>query len=413
MKKILALTLAIALCLCSFTVMADNEFTARVDTIDANPGDTVELAVNFENNPGVIGLLFVLNFDTDALKLINVVDGGLVQEPTFGDNYDKVPYKMLWTSASAENFSDDGTLVTFTFEVLQTAKAGMSKVTITYKQENVFDVDFNDVYLKIVNGGVNILSDGADVVPDEELPEDFEEHAPKPPVIIPEPTEPETDYDEPVVTPEPEKEPVVAPQPEVEPEDEPEIEGKPEEKVVFDDVKATDWYYDYVNYVCENKMMNGVSATEFAPNLNLTRAMFVTVLYRMEGEPATETAAFTDVAAGSWYEKAVAWASANGIVNGVSETEFGPDANITREQMAAIIYRYAKYKNADVSVGENTNILSYEDFDSISEYAIEPLQFVCGSGIINGTTATTLAPKENATRAQAAAIFMRTIESIK
>lgn len=196
-------------------------------------------------------------------------------------------------------------------------------------------------------------------------------------------------------------------------EEETEIELPKTPIVVFDDVNASDWYYDYVNYVCENKMMNGVSATEFAPNLNLTRGMFVTVLYRIEGEPETEEVAFADVKSGTWYEKAVAWASKNGIVNGVSDTEFAPDANIIREQMAAIIHRYAKYKNADVSVGENTNILSYEDFDSVSEYAIEALQYVCGSGIINGTTASTLAPKENATRAQAAAIFMRAKEKIR
>lgn len=410
MKKILALILVLALCLCNFTVFAEGEFTARIETKDANPGDTVDLAVNLENNPGVVCLLFVLNFDTTALKLVDVVDGALIPEPTFGDKYDNVPYKMLWNSASPEDYTDNGTLVTLKFEVLPTAKAGMSKVTITYKQENVFDVDFNDVYLKIENGGVNILTDGADAT-EENTPAEDE---------VPTPVEPEADpkpVDPTPVDPEPE---VVAPAPDVtEPEEEepvvtPEPEVKPEaEKVAFDDVKATDWYYDYVNYVCENKMMNGVSATEFAPNVNLTRAMFVTVLYRMEGEPATESAAFTDVAAGTWYEKSVAWASANGIVNGISATEFGPDANITREQMAAIIYRYAKYKNADVSVGENTNILSYEDFESISDYAIEPLQYVCGSGIINGTTATTLAPKENATRAQAAAIFMRTAEKIR
>ena len=405
MKKILALILALALCLCSFTVLAADEFIARVETKDANPGDTVELTVNLENNPGIVGLIFVLNFDTEALKLVDVVDHGLVDDPTFGPSYDTVPYKMVWASASPVNLTEDGTLVTLTFEVLPTAKAGMSKVTLSYKADNVFDVDLENVYVKVVNGGVNILGDGAGS--DAELPEDFEEPIPKPPIFTPTP-EPEDnvpEVDEPVINDEPEVDtPVVSP----------ETDGVPEdEKALFSDVNATDWYYDYVNYVCENKMMNGVSATEFAPNVNLTRAMFVTVLYRMEGEPATEAAAFTDVATGSWYEKAVAWASANGIVNGVSATEFGPDANITREQMAAIIYRYAKYKEVDVSVGENTNILSYEDFGDISEYAIEALQFVCGSGIINGTSATTLAPKENATRAQAAKIFTHTAQLVK
>lgn len=157
MKKILTIFITLILCLFSVTtVTADGVFTARIETKEAKPGDTVELTVNLENNPGIVALLFAFNFDTTDLKLVNVVDGGLVQEPTFGDKYDRVPYKMFWTSRSPVDFSDDGTLVTLTFEVLPTAKAGMSKVTLTYKQENVFNVDFDDVPLKIVDGGVDI-----------------------------------------------------------------------------------------------------------------------------------------------------------------------------------------------------------------------------------------------------------------
>ena len=116
---------------------------------------------------------------------------------------------------------------------------------------------------------------------------------------------------------------------------------------------------------------------------------------------------------GAYYANAVVWAQQNGIVNGISETEFAPDNSITREQIAAIIHRYAQYKGIDVSVGENTNILSYNDYDDISEYAIASMQYACGSGLLKGRTESTLNPKENATRAEVAAILHRFIEENK
>lgn len=115
----------------------------------------------------------------------------------------------------------------------------------------------------------------------------------------------------------------------------------------------------------------------------------------------------------SWYANAVIWAQQNGIVSGVTENEFAPDSNITREQIATIMYRYAQYKRYNVSVGENTNILSYDDAESISEYAIASMQYAVGSGLINGKTNLTLNPKDNATRAEIAAILQRFIEASK
>lgn len=182
----------------------------------------------------------------------------------------------------------------------------------------------------------------------------------------------------------------------------------------FEDVKAENWFYDDVRFVNENGLMKGVSEKLFAPNGNVTRAMLVTVLYRNEGEPAiNRSIPFADVDLGAYYGSAVIWAKQNGIVNGVSETEFAPDDNITREQIAAIMHRYAQYKGYDVSVGENTNILSYDDFDSISEYAIASMQWAVGSGMIKGRTESTLNPLDNATRAEIAAILHRFIEANK
>ena len=178
----------------------------------------------------------------------------------------------------------------------------------------------------------------------------------------------------------------------------------------FRDVKITDWFYEAVKFANENGLMKGVSETEFAPDESLTRAMFVTVLYRIEGEPEASSSTFTDVENGIWFDKAVAWAAANGIVNGVSETEFAPNRNITREQMAVMAYRYAKFKGYDVSVTGNT---SYTDNADISDYAKTAIVWAAEKGIMSGNTDGSFAPLESSTRAQAAAVFQRIIEKLK
>lgn len=175
----------------------------------------------------------------------------------------------------------------------------------------------------------------------------------------------------------------------------------------FTDVKSDDWFSDAIEFVHKKNLMKGVSDNEFAPNENLSRAMIVTILYRMENEPSASFNKFGDVNADEWYGAAVAWASENGIVNGVSENEFAPNDNLTREQMAAIIYRYIKFKGKDVSVGENTNILSYTDAESVSEYAVEAICYAVGSGLMKGDSETTLNPSGTATRAETATIIMR------
>ncbi len=180
----------------------------------------------------------------------------------------------------------------------------------------------------------------------------------------------------------------------------------------FTDVAAGAWYADAVQYVYEKGMMTGTSATSFSPDKTTTRGMIVTMLHRLENEPSATASDFTDVAAGAYYADAVAWAAANGVVNGISKTAFAPETAITREQMAAILYRYAQLKGYDVSVGEDTNILSYTDAGQISEYAIPAMQWACGAGLIQGNTAATLNPKGNATRAEVATILMRFCEDV-
>ena len=179
----------------------------------------------------------------------------------------------------------------------------------------------------------------------------------------------------------------------------------------FTDVEIGSWYEEAVAYTVKNNLFKGVSETEFAPDSSMTRAMLVTVLWRLEENPTVNYAlSFKDVASEEWYTEAIRWAASENIAVGYSSDEFGADDFITREQTATILYRYVKYKEPDISIGENTGILSYKDFDEISEYAIPAMQWANGSGLINGETASTLNPMNKATRAQVAVIFMRFCE---
>ena len=179
----------------------------------------------------------------------------------------------------------------------------------------------------------------------------------------------------------------------------------------FTDVKSGDWFYEAVQYVYDKGMMTGVSADRFAPASTTTRGMIVTILYRLGNEPAgSGGSAFTDVESGAWYADAVAWAAANDIVNGTSATTFAPNSPITREQMAAILYRYAAYKGYDVS--QKADLSGYTDAASISGYAKDALAWANAQKLITGVTDTTLNPQGSATRAQVATILMRLCETV-
>lgn len=188
--------------------------------------------------------------------------------------------------------------------------------------------------------------------------------------------------------------------------------GKDCPSAPFTDVDTAKWYHLSVDYVLTHKMMNGVSSRAFAPNANLTRGMLVQILYNLEGKPKGTAANFSDVQADAWYAEAVGWAASNKVVTGYADGTFRPNAAVTREQAAAILYRYAKSKDIDVSVGENTNILSYVDVQQASEYAIPALQWAVGAGVLNGKNGDRLAPTGTATRAEIAAIMQRWCENI-
>ena len=180
----------------------------------------------------------------------------------------------------------------------------------------------------------------------------------------------------------------------------------------FTDVKTGDWFYEAVQYVYDKGMMTGVSADRFAPASTTTRGMIVTILYRLENEPAVSGgSAFTDVESGAWYADAVAWAAANDIVNGTSATTFAPNSPITREQMATMLYRFAQYKGMD-AVTLQENLTGYPDGGQVSDYAIPAMNWAIGQGLIAGMENGTLVPQGSATRAQVATILMRFCENV-
>ena len=174
----------------------------------------------------------------------------------------------------------------------------------------------------------------------------------------------------------------------------------------FTDVSTSDWFYGAVKFVYENGLMDGVGNNLFAPNATLNRAMAVTILYRLEGSPAVTTdAGFNDVAAGTWYTDAVNWAAANNIVNGVEGNNFDPTGSLTREQMATVLYRYAQYKGADVSA--SGDLSGFVDSANVSSWAADAVKWAVGSGLVNGVEGNALAPQGTSTRAQAATVLMR------
>ncbi len=187
----------------------------------------------------------------------------------------------------------------------------------------------------------------------------------------------------------------------------------PAQDNIFTDVNSDAWYFDAVKYAKENKIIDGIYAGTFSPDMEMSRADLVIALYRLAGKPKTELVKFDDVLYAiadipgpAEVEKAISWAVKNGIATGVSETHFAPDASLTREQMATFLYRFAKYNEKDVSA-EDTDLSSYADFDAISDYAKEALKYAVAQKIIGGVTEDTLAPKGTLTRAQAATMLQR------
>lgn len=183
----------------------------------------------------------------------------------------------------------------------------------------------------------------------------------------------------------------------------------------FTDVFEWDWYFEAVEYCVANKLFSGTAPGIFEPNNTMTRAMLVTVLWRLEGEPTAQTqTTFADVKNGAWYADAVSWAAENGIVNGVSKESFNPDGNVTREQIATIMLRYSRHKGYDTEA--RTDISSFADAKQVSDYATDAMSWANAAGLISGSDENgklLLLPQGNATRAQVAMILMRFVKTLE
>lgn len=176
---------------------------------------------------------------------------------------------------------------------------------------------------------------------------------------------------------------------------------------IFKDLKTDGWYHDGIHYCLDKKLMYGISADAFLPDGSVTRGQIVTILWRQEGSPTAGASTFGDVAASDYYATAVAWAAENGIVSGYGNGKFGPKDSITREQLAAILYRYAAYKGMDTKSTGEKDIKAFGDYGKISAYALDAMAWAVDQGIISGTSLTTLEPDGTATRAQAASLMQR------
>ena len=172
----------------------------------------------------------------------------------------------------------------------------------------------------------------------------------------------------------------------------------------FTDVYTSDWYYDDVRYVYENGLMNGVTTTLFAPKTNITRGMLVTILWRGEGEPSAPANSFTDVARGSYYEAAIAWAESKGVVTGFGGGLFKPNDPITREQFVTILYRYASFKGMQTAA--SGSLTGFSDAASVSAYAVDAVRWAVGAGLMNGKNGR-IDPAGFTTRAESAALLHR------
>lgn len=410
-----------------FTVTAwaqsdENTFTIKVEDVSAQRGDTVKVKVSTNENSGFTYLKIELSYDKDAMTLLNVENGEVASDMLPGNYY-------IWTSN--ENSTKNAVLTTLEFKVASNAEYKQHQVQAkviecsNYDEENVtvneevgsinvtqatssrptggttvyypasstkYTVTFN-LYLgaiktvKVIDGNkVEAIADPilngyefAGWYSDEKFSKKFDFSTPIKSsqslwakwIRLNEWTDP------------------------------------------YEDVKSGNWFYESVKQATVWGLVNGMSVNSFVPDAPLTRAMLTTILYRIAGSPEVEAkASFEDVTLNSWYAKAVTWASDNGIVNGVGNGMFAPDAYITREQMATMLFRYAEFINAS---GDEVISLSkeYTDFDMVSSYALSAIKWAVGKGIMNGDSETTLSPASKATRAQAAALIVRFVGFIK
>lgn len=383
--KILCLIMTLSL-MCPQTILA-GEAPARVfvsATETAAPGDEAVITIDSVINPGY--LLQGVQFDFELSENFpEFKTAEIIRNTTGWENIGITKHNLLALGNVIEVKSQLTAKITFV--IPDDAAPGTEYVLsllnpFAANEARTFSVDINTDSVKIV-------------VPGTPTSEDVQK----------------TDEPEVEIKPEPKpSENTGGSTAEKESEKQPESEEVLPWKNPFSDVKEKDWFFDSVRYVFEQELMGGVGLDEFAPNVTLTRAMLVTILYRYDGSPASSTYGFSDVARNTWYTKSIDWAASVGIVNGVGDGMFAPESPVTREQMAVIFYNYTKHK--ELNIEGKKDLSSYTDSEKISTWASDALEWAVATGLMSGKGENMLDPSGNATRAETAAVIKRYAEKL-
>lgn len=353
------------------------------------------VSVKITDNPGFASIQLELYYDPSVINCTKIIAGDVIKGMLSDTNPKSTGERTcaIISVAGMSNTTKDGTVATFVFDV---------------PGEGDPKFDFKIVEIRTASGGhvsCNLaVADNYGTLFDEPLETDppYTEPETNPPYTWPDEDETYPPYDEDDEEDEPdETEPPQAD------EDEPdEFEYPANLSVPFSDVTKRHWAYEYVGKAVYRKLVSGYPDGTFAPDENMTRAEFATLLWNMEGKPsATKSEPFKDVSASDWHYKAVAWAYSMGYVSGTSANTFSPDDYITREQAITILYRYCDTPSTSY------NLMPFSDRSKISSYAVPAMSWAVGEGIITGVDSTHIAPAENATRAQLATIIVRYLDN--
>ena len=349
---LLALTMLFAICV-PFVAAAESP-TFTVSSTQASPGQSVSVSISLANNPGIASIKFLAVYDDSDLTLTRIeyndAIGGLSQQPQKMSS----PVTLIWINGE-ENSEGDWTFVTLTFEVAANASPGEKRITLTYDPDDIYNIDEVNLGVRVVNGSIT--------VPQTETPKQTETESA--PIEVTTPT-------------------------------------------MFKDVAATEWYAPWVTKAVNMGLFKGNADGTFHPNDPITRAQFVTVLWRMAGKPTPKGAApFADVRGESEeFRNAIAWAYENGVVNGTSETAFSPRGALTREAAMTILFRLNGAKSGMEMMMTKIYDGSFTDSGAISAWAKPALYWGVYNEIISGTSTKTLSPQGTATRAQIAKILV-------
>ena len=403
MKKYLIAVLILIMAV-SAPIYAEDSTVFTVEPSVSNGVVTVD--VNYKNNALVQGGGFNIIYDNTKLTLKEVVQGDAMANTmcVINDKLAENKIRVVWASAMA--MPENGTVITMKLDLVSGEFINSDIGCEDFKVGNM-----NGQVIKAASMSVKGVEGSTIYSGQVTETEDKKEETPE--VTKPEDTKPAEDS-KPAVNETPKADGADNQMPEINETDETlpldKVPSEEEAALGFVDVAESDWFFNSVKYAKENKLMSGVSETEFAPNASVTRAMLVVVLHRIEEEPLVGGTQFTDVESGQWYSNAVAWAANEGIVNGVGEGKFAPNSDITREQIATILYKYSQKKSAidAASVG-----IIAPDRDKISDWAMEGMSWAVAEKLITGKDGGVLDPGGKATRAEIATILMRYLESVK